>query len=296
MLDAAPARPTGARGERECQVAPRPRRGPAALHETAGPRPVPRLIHVMDREADAYEVMMAVVDAGDSAVIRCAQNRRIDDPLGTAHQAVRRQPVLGCTTVPVGRSAAGAPARLATVALRSMAVDLVPDWEKYPHAWPMRWNLVELVEPDPPPGAEPVHWYLWTLEPAATAAEVLEVVRKYTCRWPIEEMHLVLKSGCQAEALRLETWDRLEKAVTLQSAVAARIVALRDRGGRPPRPRPWSCWMRRRPRRWPVTSAAGWHRRHDDWPGGLVDRSARWPPQSDGRRDAGCSDLVAWAS
>ncbi len=115
-----------------------------------------------------------------------------------------------------------------------MAVDLVPDWEKYPHAWPMRWNLVELVEPDPPPGAEPVHWYLWTLEPAATAAEVLEVVRKYTCRWPIEEMHLVLKSGCQAEALRLETWDRLEKAVTLQSAVAARIVALRDRARQAP--------------------------------------------------------------
>ncbi len=96
----------------------------AALHETAGPRPVPRLIHVMDREADAYEVMMAVVDAGDSAVIRCAQNRRIDDPLGTAHQAVRRQPVLGCTTVPVGRSAAGPP----------------PAWPPSPCGrWPSTW-------------------------------------------------------------------------------------------------------------------------------------------------------------
>ena len=118
----------------------------------------------------------------------------------------------------------------------------------------MRWNLVELVEPDPPPGAEPVHWYLWTLEPAATAAEVLEVVRKYTCRWPIEEMHLVLKSGCQAEALRLETWDRLEKAVTLQSAVAARIVALRDRARQAPEAPALELLMRRRPRRWPVTS------------------------------------------
>ena len=44
----------------------------AALDEAAGDRPLPRLIHVMDREGDAYEVMMAVVDAGDSAILRCA--------------------------------------------------------------------------------------------------------------------------------------------------------------------------------------------------------------------------------
>ena len=28
---------------------------------------------------------------------------------------------------------------------------------------------------------------------------VWEVARKYTCRWPIEEVHLVLKSGCKVE-------------------------------------------------------------------------------------------------
>jgi len=91
---------------------------------------------------------------------------------------------------------------------------LVPDLEKYPHAWPMTWNLVEVWEPAPPPGVESVHWLLWTLEPAATAAEALEVVRKYTCRWPIEEVHLVIKSGCQVESLQLETWEGLEKAQT----------------------------------------------------------------------------------
>ena len=47
-------------------------------------------------------------------------------------------------------------------------------------------------------------------------------------RWPIEEVHLVLKSGCQVEDLRLETWEGLEKAVTVNAAVAARIVSLRD--------------------------------------------------------------------
>jgi hypothetical protein len=198
-----------------------------ALYQAAGDRPVPRLIHVMDREGDAYEVMMAVEDAGDSAIIRCAQNRRVDAPLATAHEAVRSQPVLCRTTVLVDRKA-GVPQRSAWVEVRSMAVTLVADLSKYPHAWSMTWNLVEVWEFAPPPGTEPVHWLLWTLEPAATADEALEVVRKYTCRWPIEEVHLVLKSGCKVEDLRLETWDGLEKAVTVKAAVAARIVSLRD--------------------------------------------------------------------
>jgi hypothetical protein len=197
------------------------------LYNVAGDRPVPRRIHVMDREGDAYEVMMSVVDTGDSAIIRCAQNRRIEGPLAKGHEAVRSQPVLARTLVAVGRSS-GVPQRHADVEVRSTPVILVPDREKYPHAFAMTWNLVEVWEPNPPNGAERVHWRLWTLEPAATAAEALEVVRKYTCRWPIEEFHLVLKSGCHVEDLRLETWDGLEKAVTVNAAVAARIVTLRD--------------------------------------------------------------------
>jgi Transposase DNA-binding/Transposase Tn5 dimerisation domain len=199
----------------------------AILYETAGDRPVPRVVHVMDREGDTYEVMMTVEDAGDSAIIRCAQNRRIDDPLAKAHEAVRSQPVLCRKHIEVSRKA-GVPTRYAQVEVRSMPVTLVPDLAKYPHAWPMTWNLVEVWEPAPPAETEPVHWLLWTLEAAATAAEALEVVRKYTCRWPIEDVHLTLKSGCKVEALRLATWDGLEKAVTMNSAAAARIVSLRD--------------------------------------------------------------------
>ena len=52
---------------------------------TASPDGIrPRLIHVMDREGDYFDVMLAVDDAGDSAIIRCAQDRRIDGPLGRA--------------------------------------------------------------------------------------------------------------------------------------------------------------------------------------------------------------------
>jgi hypothetical protein len=169
----------------------------AALYEAAESRAAPRLIHVMDREGDAYEVMMAVVDAGDGAIIRCAQNRRIDGPLAKAHEAVRSQPVLCAAAVPVERKP-GVPARRAVVQVRSMSVNLTPDLGKYPHAWPMTWNLVEVWEPAPPAGTEPVHWLIWTLEPAERADEALEVVRKYTCRWPIET--------CQTDRTSSDWW------------------------------------------------------------------------------------------
>lgn len=198
-----------------------------ALYEVAGDRPVPRIIHVMDREGDTYEVLMAIEEAGESAVIRSAQNRRVDDPLATAHDAVRNQPIQEYVTVPVNRQGT-LPERVALVEVRSMTVTLTPDRSKYPHAWPMTWNLVEVWEPAPPVGSEPLHWLLWTRESIATIEDTLQVVKYYTHRWRIEEFHLVLKSGCHVEKLRLETWERLEKAVRVHSAVAARIVLLRD--------------------------------------------------------------------
>ncbi len=199
----------------------------SVLYEAAGELAVPRLIHLMDREGDTYEVMMVVEDSDDSAIIRSVQNRRTDDPLAKSHQAIRNQPVLVQASIEVKRKK-DTPQRTALVEVRLMAVTLEPDLQKYPHAWPMRWNLVEVWEPTPPAEVEPLHWLLWTREIATTADDALEVVRKYTCRWPIEEMHLVLKSGCRVEDLRLETWGRLENAVRVNASVAARIVMLRD--------------------------------------------------------------------
>jgi hypothetical protein len=157
----------------------------------------PRLIHLMDREGDAYEVLQWVEDVGDSAIIRCVQNRRVDAPLRLAHAAVRAQPVLGRGTIPVPRSH-GKPARTATVEMRALSTTLRPDRAQYPHAWPLTWTLVEGWEPAP--AGEALHGLLWTREAATTLAEVREVVRKYPCRWPIEAYPLTLKSGCRLEA------------------------------------------------------------------------------------------------
>ena len=59
---------------------------------------------------------------------------------------MRSQPVLCRAVVEVSRKA-GVPERRAAVEVRSMRVTLVPDLQKYPHAWPTTWNLVEVWEP-----------------------------------------------------------------------------------------------------------------------------------------------------
>jgi hypothetical protein len=199
----------------------------------AGTVAPPRLIHLMDREGDVYEGLQWVEEVEDSAIIRCVQNRRVEEPLRLAHAAVRAQPVLGSVTSTVPRSH-GKPARIAAVEMRALTTPRRPDREKSPPAWPLTWTLAEVWEPNPAPACEALHWLLWTREPATTLAEVQEVVRKYTCRWPIEEDHLPLQSGCRIEALRLESWDSLAKAVGMYTSVAARIVALRDRAQQEP--------------------------------------------------------------
>jgi Transposase DNA-binding/Transposase Tn5 dimerisation domain len=188
----------------------------------------PRLIHVMDREGDIHEVLQRITDSPHGAVIRSVQNRSVDGPINKSIQAVRAAPLLGihCIDVPANH---GQPRRKARCELRSVTLILTPDARKHPHRKQVTWTLVEAREVDAPAGvAEPLCWLLWTTEPASTRAQIIGVLNIYKLRWRIEDFHLTLKSGCRAEALELETAERLTKAVMLYSMIAVRIVALRD--------------------------------------------------------------------
>lgn len=193
----------------------------------------PRLVHVMDREGDIHEVLETISAGPDSAVIRCVHNRKVDSPCGYAHATVRSTTLLGTKTLAVPRSQ-GQAARSATVEIRASTLTITPNQKKHPQRHAVTWTLVELWEPRPPAGVKPLHWLLWTREAAATLDQAWAVVLIYKYRWRVEEYHLVLKSGCHAEKLELETGLRLAKAATLYAAIAVRIVALRDLAKRAP--------------------------------------------------------------
>jgi Transposase DNA-binding/Transposase Tn5 dimerisation domain len=187
----------------------------------------PRLIHVMDREGDIHEVFEWFLDRRDGAVIRCSQNRSVDGSINKAYDAMAASPLVGTHQVEVAAQH-GRPKRTAVCELRAVTLTITPDRLRHPKRQPVTWTLVEAREINAPAGVEPLHWRLWTTEPADTLKQIIAVLAIYGWRWRIEDFHLTLKSGCQVEALELETSERLTKALTLYSAVAVRIVALRD--------------------------------------------------------------------
>ena len=204
----------------------------AAFNNTLAPERAPRRLHLMDREGDIHQVFENILAHGESAIIRCAQNRRVDGSITRAHAAVAASPLLGETTFKVRTK--GNKWRKATVQLRALSVLLLPSQTHFPDRPPLSLNLIEVRELDAPAGGEPVHWRLWTTESIGNLGDILECLRAYTLRWRIEEYHLALKSGCNTEGLLLETAERLCKAIVLYAAVATRIVALRDLGRHSP--------------------------------------------------------------
>lgn len=186
----------------------------------------PRLIHIFDREGDVHEILQRITQSPHGAIIRAAQNRSVAGDVNAAFDAVVASPLIGTKQLDLP-ARHGIKRRRVQLELRSVRLTTAPS-HNYPKRQSLDWTLVEAREVNPPTGIEPLRWLLWTTEPANTLAEVIEILRQYGLRWRIEDFHLTLKSGCQVEKLQLETADRLTKAIVLYSAVALRIMALRD--------------------------------------------------------------------
>lgn len=84
--------------------------------------------------------------------------------------------------------------------------------------------VVEVKEENAPKGSQKIHWRLLTSIPVDTISSAKKVIELYQLRWTIEIYHRVLKSGCQVEQCRLETFARLERCLTLYSVIAWRLL------------------------------------------------------------------------
>jgi len=117
--------------------------------------------------------------------------------------------------------------REAIIEVRSAELTLTPP-AVYPGRHPLTINAVWVHEPDSPEGVAPLDWLLLTTLPVATATQCNDVVETYKLRWLIEDFHFTLKSGCRIEKTQLKTAERIEELLALLSAVATRILQLRQ--------------------------------------------------------------------
>lgn len=202
------------------------------------------LVHVADREADAYLLMARCCERGARFVFRMARDRAArnvdDESKGHVRRMLRdRGEIQLELDVPLSRRAAKGTlprpslmpreARRATLTVSSMAVEVrkpsyigepVPQW--------LELNAVLVQENDPPEGETAIEWVLFTTEPIETPEQVEHVVRCYRTRWVIEEFFKALKTGCQFERLQLESYESLRNALALMLPIAWRMLLMRS--------------------------------------------------------------------
>jgi len=189
-----------------------------------------RWLHVGDRGEDIFGVYDECRQQGSDWLIRVARNRKVLTPTGPDHlmDYARLLPGVATRTLEV-RGGNQTPPRQARLSVAAGVVTLIPSRFEpaYARCEPIRCWVVRAWEPDPPPGLKPLEWILLTSLVCDTPEMALFVAEGYSLRWLIEEFHKCEKTGCQVEARRLESVDRLEPLIGLLSVLAVWLLKLK---------------------------------------------------------------------
>lgn len=180
-----------------------------------------------DRESDIYDLFIEPRNSGQHLLVRAAWDRKLTDPpeqhLWSAAEAV---PMVGTMMVTVP-SKPGRRERQATLALRTTVVHIARPAHRSAKTTPAAPPITVVLAQElaPPDEGDPIEWLLLTTMPVTTAETAARIVTWYSYRWRIERLHYTLKTGgSHVEDLQLESRERLERAITLYSIVAWRIL------------------------------------------------------------------------
>jgi hypothetical protein len=211
-----------------------------------------RVIHVADREGDAYPMFAALRERNQDFVIRAAHNRVLADGAGKLRDALAPAPHVVERDVHLSARGGARPpktrathperdGRTARLALRGVAAVIAkPSASDDRLPGTLALHAVEVNELAPPDGADPIHWTLWTTLPIDTPEQLERVVDVYRRRWLIEEFFRSLKTGCAFSKRQAESLDALLRIQALLLPVAVRLLNLRTLATTDPK-LPWSA-------------------------------------------------------
>jgi len=200
------------------------------------------VIHVMDRQADGFELFDLMHKGEHRFVIRVHHDRKLakteqceklfsklDQSEYVCEREVPLSPRKLSRLLQNSKRRTGRNYRLATLAFRAttVEVDCPPDLRRR-CLRSLNLNVVHVRELNVPQGLEPVDWKLVTTEPIESAEQILKVVDIYRKRWLIEEYFKALKTGCAYEKRQLESMTTLLNALGLLVPIAYRLLLLRS--------------------------------------------------------------------
>lgn len=204
--------------------------------EVAKQMPHTRLISVMDREADFFELFDEHRQNPSVELLVRAQYNRLTTGESKLFDAVRQTEVRGQVLIHVDRQSArpkkskqkarpNRPERTAEASIRYSQVELrPPDYHK--DKPPISLWVVHVVENNPPEGQEAIEWYLLTTMRIESVEDAENCLRWYCLRWRIEDWHRVLKTGCRIEDAAHKTAERLKRAMAIKLVIAWRIMVM----------------------------------------------------------------------
>ena len=181
-----------------------------------------KLLFIQDREADMFDLFTQARRPGAELLVRAAQPRIVEiisgteDAISNVFHAARAATLLGCVSIEVtanptrkARTARvevrACPARLRAPMFRTASLDRTPR-----AVW-----LISAKEVNPPEGSTPLDWTLISTIPAPTFDDARRLINYYSRRWLIERLHFVLKSGLNAEGLRMDDAHSISNATDL---------------------------------------------------------------------------------
>jgi len=192
----------------------------------------------LDREGDAWPVLLDGLKPGELFTVRAAQDRRVSgEEKQYLWSELESKPVLGVTELklkarPRRPTQNGVPrparrARTAQIELRVARLSLELRVGKSQNT---RLPLFALLarETDSSAGTEePIEWLLLTSSPIKDVEGAKLVLFGYTQRWRIEEFHKCWKSGvCKVEQTQLRDKDNIARWAVVLAAVAVRVLRL----------------------------------------------------------------------
>ena len=236
--DEEPSSPTDTEPEGD-DSARKTRRWLDGLHDVAQaasalPRKT-RVINVMDREADFFELFDTQRRLGRvDVLVRAKHDRRLGEGLPKLFAALRNAPADGHVEIDIARVSErpktsgkpARPARSARVARAEVHYRELTLPSTIKGLAPVTLWAVHVRETAPPEGEKPVEWFLLTSVRVECIEAALETIEHYLRRWRVEDFFRVLKSGCRAEHLGFHSAERLQRALTLQAVIAWRLMLM----------------------------------------------------------------------
>src|SRR5947209_1706991 len=75
---------------------------------------------------------------------------------------------------------------------------------------------------------EALEWILLSARPVESVEQAWQAIHHYQSRWPIEDFHRGVKTGCRLEQRHLQEQSSLENVLAIVSPIAVRLLQLRN--------------------------------------------------------------------